>query len=188
MSAAPTPVIRLAVRDDVPAVLAIANRAAEETAANFAVEPETLEAWDGDFVATHERFPWLVAVDDAGAVLAFARASPHRGRCAYAYSAEVTVYVLPEHHGRGLGRALYGRLIPLLAAQGFVTLLAGIALPNPASVRLHESFGFRRVGVFERVGRKFDRWHDVGYWQLALRDDDAPPAPLRPVRDVEPGS
>jgi phosphinothricin acetyltransferase len=176
--------VRLARRDDVPAILGISNWAALNTHANFAVELETLESWTDSFDRTHERFPWLVAEDDAMRVIGFAKASPHRSRCAYAWTAEVSVYVHPDHHGQGIGTALYGRLIPLLKAQGFVTLIAGIAGPNPASERLHESFGFQRVGVFERVGWKFDRWHDVGYWEAFLKEGDEPPAPLRTVREI----
>jgi phosphinothricin acetyltransferase len=178
-----TTTLRLARPDDLPAILEISNWAAQNTAANFAVEPETLESWQRDWHETHERFPWLIATDDAGAVTGFAKASPWKGRCAYNWSAEVTVYVRPQDHGRGIGRALYGRLIPTLEAQGYRTLLAGITLPNPASVRLHESFGFKQVAAFEQVGFKFDRWHTVGYWELVL-GDASPPEGIKPVRDV----
>ena len=112
-----------------------------------------------------------------------AKAAPWAGRCAYAYSAEVTVYVHPEHHRKGIGRDLYSRLIAVLRDQGYCTLLAGIALPNPASVSLHASLGFRQVACLERVGWKFDRWHDVTYWQLDLAAGE-PPKEISPVRDV----
>ena len=85
-------------------------------------------------------------------------------------STEITVYVHPDHQGHGVARALYRRLIPTLEAQGYRSLLAGITIPNPPSVRLHESFGFRRVACLERVGWKFDRWHDVGYWEALPGD------------------
>ena len=178
--------VRLATIDDLPAVLAISNRAAEHTPANFAIEPEPLAEWESDFRETGARFAWLVAVDDdeGGSVAGFAKAGPWKGRCAYAYTAEVTVYVDPRRHGRGIGRALYDRLIGICAAQGYRTLLAGITVPNEASVGLHESFGFRRVAMLERVGWKFDRWHDVGYWELILGDGDEPPRAIRPVADV----
>jgi L-amino acid N-acyltransferase YncA len=117
-------------------------------------------------------------------VIGFAKSSPHRGRCAYAYSAEVSVYIDPNWHGRGVGKALYGRLIPMLKSQGYVTLIAGISLPNAASQRLHESFGFKPAGVFHRVGWKFGRWHDVGYWELSLRDGPAPPDRILGVAEV----
>lgn len=175
--------VRLATNADLPGVLSIGNRAIEQTAASFHVQPQSLAALDAEFQSSHAHYPWLVACDEAGGVIGFARASAWKGRCAYAWSAEVTVYVRPEHHGRGVGRALYERLIGTLQAQGYRTLLAGITLPNPPSVRLHESFGFRPAGEFRRVGYKFGRWHTVGYWQLELGDAAAPPGEIRPVTE-----
>ena len=195
--------IRLADFDDLPAILAISNWAAINTAANFAIEQETLESWQAEWRETHQMYPWFVAFNGVshiattdpthppasslqgrGSVVGFVRASPWKGRCAYAYSAEVTVFVHPDHHGQGIGKALYGRLIPTLKAQGYQSLLAGITRPNEASVRLHESFGFHRVALFERVGWKFDQWHDVGYWELLLQEGIARPSPIIEVREA----
>ncbi len=179
--------IRLAELDDLPAILAISNWAAINTAANFALEPETLESWQGEWREAHELYPYLVAVDDHNTIVGFARAAPWKGRCAYTYSTEVTVYVHPDHDGQGIGTALYGRLIPILKAQGYHTLLAGITQPNEASVRLHESFDFKRAALFERVGWKFDQWHDVGYWELLLQTETARPSPIVAVREAASG-
>lgn len=175
--------VRLATANDIPAVLAISNWAAEHTPANFAIQPESLDDWLDSFKQTSRMFPWLVA-DEAADIVGFAKASPHRGRCAYAWTAEVSVYVHPDHHGRGVGRSLYRELISLLERQGYVTLLAGITAPNPASEALHRSFGFRKVGSLERVGWKFNRWHDVGWWELFLRPADQPPGTIRPVLEI----
>ena len=179
--------IRLADFDDLSAILAISNWAATNTAANFAIEPETLESWQAEWCETHALYPYLVAVDHHNTIVGFAKASPWKGRCAYAFSAEVTVFVHPDHHGQGIGKALYGRLIPTLKAQGYQSLLAGITQPNEASVRLHESFGFHRVALFERVGWKFDQWHDVGYWELLLQEETARPSPIIAVREAASG-
>jgi len=176
--------VRLALPDDLPAVVAISNWAAQHTAANFAIEPETEDMWQQEWRETHEAFPWLMAVDDAGKILGFAKASPWKGRCAYEWTAETTVYIAPDHHGRGVGTALYGTLIGILRDQGYRTVLGGITQPNPASVRLHEAMGYRRVALLERVGWKFDRWHDVGYWELHLQEGDGAPAAIRPVSEV----
>jgi phosphinothricin acetyltransferase len=124
-----------------------------------------------------------VAVD-ATAIAGFAKASPWKGRCAYAHSAETTVYLAADARGRGVGRALYEKLFAMLRAQGFRTLLAGITLPNEPSVRLHESMGMKRIALLERVGWKFDRWHDVGYWQVHLGESDEAPSPIRTVLEV----
>ncbi len=182
--------IRLASANDLPGILTISNRAVLHTAANFAIEPETPDAWRADYHQTHEMFPWFVATDETGEVLGFAKASPWKGRCAYAWTAETTVYVHNEHHGRGLGTRLYTRLVATLRAQGYRTLLGGITQPNPASVRLHESLGFRRVALLEQVGWKFNRWHDVGYWQLQLAGETDAAATITPVGDgaASPGS
>ena len=159
--------------------------AAENTAANFATGPETLSEWSATFHETAERYPWLVARRE-GRVVGFAKASPHRARGAYRWTAEVSVYIHHELHGRGLGRALYDRLVPTLRAQGYVTLLAGITPPNPGSERLHAALGFVRCGTYHHAGWKFSRWHDVGYWELHLRRPDLPAETIVPVAEVWP--
>jgi phosphinothricin acetyltransferase len=168
---------------DFPAILEISNWATCHTAANFKMEPETLEHWVSLWNGQSETFPWFVA-ELEGAVVGFAMANSFNNRCGFAYTAEVSVYLEPNHVSSGIGTALYTRLIPTLRAQGFRTLIAAIAIPNPASERLHLRFGFRQVGLLRGVGWKFDRWHDVAYWQLALREDDAVPDRLRTVREA----
>ena len=130
--------------------------------------------------ATH---PWLVAEHD-GKVVGFAYGSPHRERAAYRWAADVSVYVAPSHHRRGLGTQLYEALFALLRAQRLQIACAGITLPNDASVRLHEALGFEIVGVYREIGYKAGAWRDVGWWQLRLMPaDGAPPEPLAPGRD-----
>ncbi|MDX1530221.1 MAG: arsinothricin resistance N-acetyltransferase ArsN1 family B [Rhodothermales bacterium] len=126
--------------------------------------------------------PWLVAEAD-GAVVGYAYATAHRGRDAYRWSVEVSVYVDPAWHRRGTARRLYTALLAVLRLQGFCNAYAGIALPNAASVGFHEALGFEPVGVYRRVGFKAGAWRDVGWWALRLRDDD-PPAPPRPLPEV----
>jgi L-amino acid N-acyltransferase YncA len=121
------------------------------------------------------RYPWLVAELD-GVVAGYAYAARHRARAAYRWSADVTVYVSGAHHRRGVGRALYTGLCERLAQQGYHEACAGITLPNRASVALHESLGFRPVGVYRNIAFKFGAWRDVGWWQKTLRE----PAPDRP--------
>lgn len=179
--------VRLGEFDDLSAILAISNWAAINTAANFALESEPIEAWQEEWNQTHEMYPYFVAIDDSNSVIGFAKAAPWKGRCAYAYSAEVTVYVHPDHHNQGIGKALYGAMTTTLKTQGYHTLLAGITQPNEASVRLHESFGFKRVALFERIGWKFDQWHDVGYWELLLQETSARPSPIVGVREAASG-
>ena len=115
-------------------------------------------------------YPFLV-VEESQKILGYAYAHRFRPRPAYRHSAEVSVYVRPDCEGQKIGTRLYERLIPDCFAVRAHTLIAVISLPNEASVRLHEKFGFRKIGQFSEVGRKFDRWIDVGYWQLLNEND-----------------
>lgn len=130
-------------------------------------------AIDGTEIAARMRevaaagLPWLVA-EDEGAVVGFAYAGKWKGRCAYRYSVESTVYLHPAAAGRGLGSRLYEALFAALRAKGIHAVIGGIALPNAESVALHEKFGMRKVAHFEQVGFKFGRWVDVAYWQVLL--------------------
>lgn len=120
--------------------------------------------------------PWLVAEDGSGVVVGYAYASPHRERAAYRWSVDISVYVDPEWQRRGIGRLLYGKLLERLRGQGFVNVYAGVTLPNPASVALHEGIGMRRVGVYERVGYKLGGWRDVAWFGMRLAEPGGPPA------------
>jgi len=134
---------------------------------------------------TSRTHPWLVAqVDDR--VVGYAYATSHRPRAAYQWAADVAVYVAPDQRRQGVGRALYGALLPLLVRQGLRIACAGIALPNDASVALHELCGFEPVGVYRRIGWKAGAWRDVGWWQAELVEPSPgrPPEPGRPARLV----
>ncbi len=138
---------------------------------------------------TMEHYPWL-ACEEAGRVLGYAYAGAFRSRPAYRWAAEVTVYVNQEEQRRGVASALYTSLLGILLVQGFTEALAGITLPNAGSVALHERFGFQRVGVFEKVGFKFEAWHDVQWWALHFQQSHDPhgvPTPLPEVRAGSPG-
>ncbi|WP_088311528.1 arsinothricin resistance N-acetyltransferase ArsN1 family B [Novosphingobium sp. B 225] len=118
----------------------------------------------GDYGASHA---WLVALR-GGEVAGYAYASAHRTRAAYASSCDVAVYVDPAFARQGIGQALYARLLPMLADRGFHAAYAGIALPNPGSIGLHEAMGFTPVGIYREVGWKCGGWRDVGWWQRLL--------------------
>jgi phosphinothricin acetyltransferase len=111
--------------------------------------------------------PWLVAETD-GQVVGYVYARPWHPRSAYRHSVEITVYLAHTHLGRGIGSRLYDQLFPILQARRIHAALGAIALPNDASVALHEKFGLRKVGQFDEVGFKLDRWIDVGYWQRTV--------------------
>jgi L-amino acid N-acyltransferase YncA len=158
------PVIRSAAAGDAPAVQAIYAPIVIATPISFEEVPPSVEEMGMRIDNTLRSFPYLVAEAD-GRVIGFAYAGQHRARAAYRWSAEVTVYVAEPARGRGVGRALYGALLPTLADAGFHAAIAGVALPNPASMALHRSMGFESVGTFREIGFKFGRWHDVAWWQ-----------------------
>jgi L-amino acid N-acyltransferase YncA len=116
---------------------------------------------------TLQSLPWLVWEEERQ-VLGYAYASMWKGRSAYRHSVESTIYLHPDSVGKRIGSQLYGALLTDLRQRQFHTVIGGIALPNDASVALHEKFGFRKVAHFEQVGNKFGQWIDVGYWQLLL--------------------
>jgi L-amino acid N-acyltransferase YncA len=128
-------------------------------------------------------YAWLVAELD-GRVVGFAYASQHRPRAAYRWDVDVAIYMDRVAHGRGLGRALYEALFELLRHQGIYVAVAGIALPNDASVGLHRALGFVRVGTYERIGYKAGAWRAVEWWQLQRIEagDETPAEPLGPQR------
>jgi L-amino acid N-acyltransferase YncA len=170
--------IRPARGADAEAICAIYGRVVTGTSASFEeVAPDRDEIVRR--MTSRPRLPWLVAASDAG-VVGYAFASRHRQRVAYRWAADCSVYVSEGRRGSGIGRRLYERFIDEMRALGFVSLFAGIALPNAASVALHESCGFRPVGVFPNAGFKHGAWHDVGWWSLRL----APP-PDDPVEPRE---
>jgi phosphinothricin acetyltransferase len=131
--------------------------------------------------AVIDRLPWLVAEADDGLVIGYAYASPHRERAAYRWSVDISVYVEEQWHGRGVGRALYDELIERLRGQGFVNAYAGVTLPNPASVALHESIGMTLIGVYERVGYKLGVWRDIAWYGMRLAEPKSPGQPPEPI-------
>ncbi len=163
--------LRPAREADAGAISRIYNHYVRDTIITF--ETEEVSADDiAQRMAETAQFglPWL-AVDADGAVAGYAYASRWKGRCAYRYSVESTIYLDPAHTGRGLGRPLYAALLDAIRDTGMHAVIGGISLPNAASIGLHEALGFRAVGRFAEVGYKFDRWIDVGYWQKVFDDD-----------------
>jgi phosphinothricin acetyltransferase len=168
--------LRLATEADARAVLEIYGPIVADTVISFETDVPDEREMQARIAEISAFAPWLVAEED-GVVSGYAYASRHRARAAYAWCVDVSVYVRDGYRRGGVGRALYSALFELLRVQGFYAAHAGITLPNGASVGFHESFGFRKVGVYERVGFKRDSWHDVGWWQLPLRERAGTPTP-----------
>jgi phosphinothricin acetyltransferase len=171
--------IRVATAADAADIVAIYAPNVTDAIVSFELEVPTLDAMRGRIAETLLTHPWLVWEED-GKVVGYAYAGKHRERLAYQWSADVSCYVHPGARGRGVGKALYRELLRVLLGQGFVNAYAGIALPNDASVRLHESVGFEFLGVYRGVGFKQGEWRDVGWWHCRLGDAPANPKPPRP--------
>lgn len=163
--------IRPADVTDAEAIQQIYAPIVENTAISFEYVPPSVAEMAERITSTSRTHPYLVAVDGSG-VCGYVYASAHRERAAYRHSVDTTVYIAAQARGRGVGRALYSELLPELQRRGYHMAFAGIALPNPASIALHESVGFAPLGIYREVGFKFDRWHDVGWWQRPLVSDD----------------
>jgi phosphinothricin acetyltransferase len=160
-------VIRRAIPADAQGVCRIYNPYVESTAISFEEVPVDAGAMAARIADIQRAHAWLVAEVD-GEIAGYAYAGPWRSRAAYRHAVETTVYVESGRTRQGLGRALYETLLAELARMHFHCAIGGIALPNPASVSLHEKLGFVKVAHFREVGWKLGRWVDVGYWQRNL--------------------
>ncbi|MDE3131368.1 MAG: N-acetyltransferase, partial [Acidobacteriota bacterium] len=181
--------IRHATAEDAEGCLEIYAPFAEETAISFEEQAPSRDEFQRRIVRIGRTYAFLVA-EDADRIAGFAYGGEHRSRPAYRWAAEVSVYLGVAHRGRGIGRALYEPLFALLEEQGYRTLLAGITLPNQASVALHQSLGFEQVGVYRRIGWKAGCWRDVAWLSRQLGRDThetgPPPSPGPPVRLARP--
>lgn len=174
--------IRLATPADAAACLAVYQP--------FLATPITFEealpsaaAFAGRIGQTLQTYPYLV-LEVAGQVAAYAYAGPLASRAAYRWSAELSVYVAAAWQKQGFGKALYGALLPLLRQQGVQEVFACITLPNPASLRLHQFWGFTEAGLFRQAGYKCGRWHDVAWLQKSLAEPATPPPELTPITAI----
>ena len=161
--------VRHAERCDLEAITALYNHFVETTAVTFdvgAFTPEAREPWFAQFApeGPHQLF---IAERD-GALAGYAGAMPFKAKKAYSTSVETTIYVSPDMAGLGVGKALYEALFLALAGEDLHRAYSGIALPNAASIRFHERFGFREIGTYHEVGRKFGRYHDVKWFEKRL--------------------
>jgi L-amino acid N-acyltransferase YncA len=176
-------VIRMATAQDGEQIAAIYAPSVTSTVISFEMEPPGTAEMTRRVTEALIKYPWLVAERD-GEVLGYARGGQYKDRAAYQWSVETSVYIRTTAHRSGLGRRLYGVLFDLLALQGFFTAYAGVTLPNPASVGLHESLGFTPVGVYRAAGYKFGAWHDVGWWQRPLQPLVLDPPTPRAITEI----
>jgi len=181
------PTIRVATESDAAAIRDIYAPYVADTAITFETTAPSPGGLRERIRETRDEHPWLVCELD-GDLVGYACAGPIREYGAYRWAVESTVYVADDAHGAGVGSALYDSLLSVLALQGFLDVHALVTRPNPASVALHESFGFERVTTFEAMGYKGGAWHDVDWWRRELGprpDDPAPPLSASEVRELD---
>jgi phosphinothricin acetyltransferase len=162
--------IRPVTRDDLPRINEIYNYYVLNTPITFEIEPVTVESrakWFAEHAAG-KRYRMFVA-EDAGTIVGYACTGPFRERAAYITSVEATIYLAHDVKGRGIGTKLYSVLFDAVKDEDINRLLAGITLPNEASVAIHRKFGFTSVGLFSENGRKFERYWDVAWMERPLR-------------------
>jgi phosphinothricin acetyltransferase len=159
--------IRLFHLNDTLALLSIYNYYVLNTVVTFDIDRLSFETFAEKLDRINKEFPFLV-YEEHGEILGYAYGSRWRPKPAYKQTVESTVYVKNGFHGKQIGTKLYQELLSILKHQKYHVVLGGLTLPNEASVKLHEKFGFKQVAHFKDVGRKFDTWLDVGFWQLNL--------------------
>ena len=165
--------IRFAEKTDAAALAGIYNFYIENSHATFEIREVSVAEMEGRLTKTQESgYPFLVAVRE-GEIVGYAYGGPFRPREAYRHSVEVSVYLKNGNEGQGIGTRLYAGLLDRLVDLGFHSIIAGISLPNEASIKLHERFGFEKAAHFREVGNKFGRWIDVEYWQLIAANNQS---------------
>jgi len=172
----------LAIRDarqsDAEACAAIYAPYVNDTVITFEITPPSPAEMAERIVTAVRSHAWLV-LEDEGRIIGYAYGAPFKPRSAYRWSCEVSVYLEQGRRRTGSGRALYEALLNRLVARGFRTAVAGMTLPNDASVGLHQAMGFEPVGTYRRIGWKHGHWHDVAWVQRTIADDAEPPAEPR---------
>jgi L-amino acid N-acyltransferase YncA len=175
--------IRLAAAEDAAAIAAIYRPYVEQSRISFEEAAPDAAEMARRMTQQAGLYPWFVAVED-GQVLGYSASAPFRTRPAYRWTVEISVYLAAEACGRGIGSALLAPLLSLLERQGYVAAIGAIALPNPASIRMHEKHGFIHTGTYRQVGFKMAEWLDVGLWEKDLAPRHAAPAEPLPYAEL----
>lgn len=177
--------LRLATPDDAPDIRSIYAPFVESTPIAFETDVPTTTEMADQIETRLQEYPWLVCESSAGDIVGYTTADSLRSTPPYAWTVELSVYVIEDAQQSGVGTALYTSLLEILQIQGYYNAYAVITLPNPGSIRLHENMGFEPAGTFPAVGYKQGDWHDIQWWHRQLADrpsDPNPPQPLATLR------
>ena len=175
--------IRLASMADASQIRDIYAPIVRETPTSFEYDVPTVSDIEERITKALHQYPWLVC-DINGQIAGYTYGSSFRPRTAYQWTTEVTAYIHSEFHRRGIGRGLYTSLFTILREQGYVNAVSVITVPNDASIGLHESMGFEKIGVFMNMGYKFEGWHSTGWWQLELCPMPSNPQPPTSITEL----
>jgi len=176
--------IRVANEPDASTMLEIYSPHILTSACTFETELPALDQFQQRVTNNLRTYPWLVCVNE-NRIAGYAYASKHREREAYQWTCECSVYVHEEFKGMAIGKKLYAALFKILQVQGFRNVYAGITQPNVPSERLHARCGFKLFAVYENIGYKSGKWHNVGWWKLQLNDYDLKPPPPKTLSEVD---
>jgi len=175
--------IRIATERDCAPILQIYIPFVTDTTITFECNVPTLKEFQIRMATIQENLPWLVCeINDT--IAGYAYASSFKEREAYDWSVDFSVYINPEYQGKKIGTAFYYSLIELLKLQGFYNVYAGVTTPNLKSENLHQSFGFKTIGVYQNVGYKFDAWHDVKCYSLAIKEHIQSPVNPKTINEI----
>ena len=176
--------IRVAMESDYPGMLEVYKPNVLNTAITFEYEVPSLEEYAKRINNIITHYPCLVCGQN-GVVAGFAYAGLFRVKDAYQWSAESTIYVSENYRGKGIARVLYEALLSVLELQGFVNVYAAVTIPNPASERLHSAAGFAEIGLFEKIGFKQGKWHDLKWYEMYLVEHPKNPVPPVSIHAVK---
>ncbi|MGJ8636715.1 MAG: GNAT family N-acetyltransferase [Phycisphaerales bacterium] len=175
--------IRPTQPEDVASITALLNHEIVQGVAHFGTEPIEQTEISEQLKSAGDQFPWYSAFD-GDEFLGFCKSAPWSPRGGYTWTAEITIYLMPQARGRGIGKKLYSKLLSTLKAQRFQVIVAGVSEPNPASVALHTSIGMEQTGYNTRMGFKHGKWIDVSYYQMILGEQPNPPEPILSISEA----
>lgn len=175
--------IRLATEADSAQILEIYKPFIMDTVITFEYDVPSLVDFTKRINNIQKKYPWLVCEID-GNIVGYAYASPFHERAAYDWSVDFSIYINPKYHGKRIGKALYFALVEVLKLQGYCNAYALVTLPNVKSEGIHESFGFKSVGVCKKVGYKFGEWRDVKWFELELQKHSKVPPVLKIINEI----
>lgn len=175
--------IRLATESDSSSILEIYAPFIKNTVITFEYEVPTMSEFSTRMTNIQKKYPWIICeVNDS--IVGYAYASQFNERAAYNWSVDFSIYIKPEYHRKKIGKALYYALSQLIKLQGYCNAYAGVTLPNIKSESLHESFGFKPVGVYHNVGYKFGNWYDVKWFELKIQEHFKAPIIPKNINEI----